>query len=49
LRCARLAIHSVRVAVSPVFEELLAEGASVPVAGWDFSCCCVACPRTLTC
>jgi SAM-dependent methyltransferase len=37
LRCLGLAIHSVRVAASPVFEELLAEGVSVPVDGWDFS------------
>jgi SAM-dependent methyltransferase len=29
--------HCVPVAVTSAFEELLAEGASVPVAGWDFS------------
>ena len=37
LRSLALGIHSGQVSASPMFEELLAEGAAVPLAGWDFS------------
>jgi SAM-dependent methyltransferase len=37
LRYTPVGDHPVRVDASPTFEELLAEGASVPVEGWDFS------------